>query len=155
VFYTIAVEPFELRAATREGARRYTKLSTLPKGTWAGTPSSRLYGPQRMIVRLRDLRDEVQEYEEREGAWVPVGDLHMLRGDQAANLSLDGLTMVYAGYGPDGAPGVFAAQRRDTSEWFREPHVQLLAGRHRGPQLSPACTTLETITDGQVTTYTR
>lgn len=138
LFYTIVVEPLTLKGALR-GATSWRLDASVPRGTFAGTPSADVFGPRRVMVRMRAGSDEpVQEYEDISGVWTPVGDGRAMTTLRAPNLTPDGLTMVYAGVTETGEPGVFAEQRVSRSAAFGPPH-QLLAGEVQAVQLLGRC----------------
>lgn len=146
----------------RVGTRDWELVDdAVPAGRWPGTPSASRFGAPRMIVRLSPYADEhpdgaeVQEYEERDGAWHPVGERRRLRADLGVNLSPDGLTISYAGYDATGARGVFAQSRSGVDEWFREPPLLLRAGEVRAAQLSADCRRLDVIESRVITRYSQ
>jgi hypothetical protein len=102
-------------------------------------------------VRIR-MGGELQEYEDQDGLWKPIGDTHEFNGLFSANLTENALTMVYAGMQDDGTSAVFEATRASTSDWFGTP-TMILAGDHHDPQLVDDCHKLFVVdpaTDGGV-----
>jgi hypothetical protein len=153
VFYTIAIEPFELRAALR-GDSAWQLDAAVPPGTFAGTPSADSFGPRRVLVRMRANDEEVQELVDDDGRWMPIGAPFAVPGDASPNLTPNGLTMVFAALDAQGMPGVFAASRDDVDSEFGEP-VLLRAGAYRTPQLCGKCQQLYAISDGTLVRYDR
>lgn len=141
LFFTAQIEPPTLIAAALQKSTWQTG-QRVPRGTFAGTPSADVFGPRRVLVRLRDAEPAVQEFEDQSGIWVAVGDPHDLPGIAAPNLTPNGLTMVYADVGD--TPGIFQATRASTSEWFGDPQL-VLAGDHLFPQLLGRCSNLYVI----------
>jgi hypothetical protein len=148
LFYTAMIEPPLLRGALR-GSDAWQLDAPVPGGTFAGTPSADEFGPRRVLVKLHQATDDVQEYEDDNGVWTPVGDVRQVPTTFAPNLTPTGLTMVYWQYAPGGgdvpdSSGVYLASRGSTSEWFGDATL-ILPGDHRAPQLLGACTALYTI----------
>jgi hypothetical protein len=134
LIYTIAIEPPVLRGAVRDASGAWLLDRTVPAATFAGTPSANIFGPRRMIVRVFPTDTAVQELEDVDGAWTPIGDPHELGGALAPNLVPNGLTMVWSDSDADGNPVVLAATRGSTDGWFGEPNPILHASA-RAPQL--------------------
>lgn len=151
LFFTAMIEPPTLMAAALQKDSWHTGQRA-PLGTYAGTPSADVFGPRRVLVRLRDAAPTVQEYEDQSGIWVAVGAPHDLPGVAAPNLTPNGLTMVYAG--GDSNPGIFQATRPSTSAWFGDPQL-VLAGNHLAPQLLGRCSDLYVIDQTTLTRYER
>ena len=151
LFFTAMIEPPTLIAAALQKSTWQTG-QRVPRGTFAGTPSADVFGPRRVIVRLRDAAPAVQEFEDQSGIWVAVGDPHDLPGVAAPNLTPNGLTMVYAG--GDSTPGIYQATRASTSDWFGDPQL-VLAGAHLAPQLLGRCSNLYVIDNSTTRTLTR
>lgn len=151
LFFTAMIEPPTLMAAALQESTWHTGQRA-PRGTFAGTPSADVFGPRRVLVRLRDAQPAIQEYEDQSGIWVAVGDPHDLPGIGAPNLTPNGLTMVYAA--GDGNPGIFQATRASTSEWFGDPQL-VLAGEHIWPQLLGRCHDLYVVDGTMLTRYER
>jgi hypothetical protein len=148
LFYTASIEPPLLQGAVRSGAQ-WTLGTRVPPGTYAGTPSADEFGPRRVLVRLRDARELVEEYEDDAGVWLPVGDPHLVAGAYAPNLTPTGLTMVYAADDPaTAAPAVMLATRASVADWFGEA-IAILPGAHRSPQLLDVCRELYVVDDNQ------
>jgi len=145
------IEPPTLMAAALQDSTWQTGQRA-PRGTFAGTPSADVFGPRRVIVRLRDTQPAVQEFEDQSGIWVAVGDPHDLPGVAAPNLTPNGLTMVYAVVGDN--PGIYQATRASTSAWFGDPQL-VLAGDHLAPQLLGRCSNLYVIDNTTTRTLTR
>lgn len=148
LFYTSFAEPPILKGALRGGPAAWQLDAGVPRGTFAGTPSADVYGPRRLLVKMREGSDEVQEYEDRSGRWTPIGTPRALQSRFAPNLTPNGLTMVYAGVDATGAPAVLAAQRPSTDAEFGEPMV-VLPGEVQTAQLLGQCKQLYT-SDGQM-----
>lgn len=149
MLFTAAIEPPTLFAAARASDGTWRVDSNVPPGIYAGTPSADVLGPRRVLVRMFGAEVErdgppLQEYEDIDGVWTPVGDRRDYPGDFAPNLTPDALTMVYAGKQADGTPAVFQASRSSRQVWFDAP-VAILAGAHADPQLVDRCGTLYTI----------
>lgn len=151
LFFTAMIEPPTLMAAglSQDGWQLGQRA---PRGTYAGTPSADTFGPRRSLVRLDDVSQAVQEFEDQNGIWVAVGDPHDVSGFVAPNLTPNGLTMVYRGDGDN--PGIFLATRASTSTWFGQGQL-VLAGDHRFPQLLGQCHDLYVVDDGTLTRYER
>lgn len=149
LFYTASIEPPVLRGALRAGDAQWQLDAGTPRGSYAGTPSADVFGPRRVLVRMRMTGEEIVEYEDDNGRWVPVGDPHPVVGTIAPNLTPNGLTMVYAGFDDEQQPAIFAATRSSTAEWFGAPAI-ILRGMHRSPLLLGRCKRLYTIADGSV-----
>lgn len=148
LFYTVVAEPMLLKGALRNASTQYTLQAGVPRGTFAGTPSADVFGPRRVLVKLRPGLDDlaVQEYEDVSGTWVAVGEPQTIATERAPNLTPDGLTMVYPGVTEGGEPAVFAAQRSARSSTFGAP-VKILDGAFTGAQLCGRCARLYA-TDG-------
>lgn len=146
LFFTAVVEPPELKGMLRGDEGVWVVAPAVPRGTYAGTPSADVFGPRRVMVKLRDGTDEVQEYEDVSGRWMPVSGVLSIATARAPNLTPDGLTMVYPGTTTVGEPAVFAAQRASTAEPFGEV-TQILPGAFAGVQLVAQCQRLYA-TDG-------
>ena len=141
LFYTTNTEPYVLKGALRGDA--WLLDATVPRATFAGTPSADVFGPRRLLVRERAENDLILEYEDVAGRWTTVGEPHSVPATYVPDLTPNGLTMVYAGTDADGNPAVMAAQRRSTSEWFGTPTV-LLPGTFSSAQLLGECKRLYT-----------
>ena len=128
-----------------------------PKGVFAGSPTSTDFGARRVLVRLRDSRPEIQEYEDDGTAWRPVGKPQPVDGMFAPSLTPSGLTMVWIQRDADGNNNVVAANRDSTSDWFGDPVVILHAFSARAPQLldGKRCDQLYVIVDNQLRRYQR
>jgi hypothetical protein len=148
LFYTAAIEPMVLEGALRGGATQWQQGATVPHGTFAGTPSADVFGPRRMVLKVRPTDTTVIELEDQSGVWTQIGDPHPLASVRAPNLTPNGLTMVWPGTGDDGMPAVFAAQRKTTANWFGTPTV-LRSGMYYNAQLLDSCKRLYT-TDGNM-----
>lgn len=148
LFYTVIAEPMLLKGALRGEAMQYTLQAGVPRGTFAGTPSADVFGPRRVLVKLRPGLDDasIQEYEDNGAAWIAVGEPRAIATERAPNLTPDGLTMVYAGSSDAGEPAVFAAQRSSRNAAFGEP-VRILDGAFTQVQLCGRCARLYA-TDG-------
>jgi hypothetical protein len=72
--------------------------------------------------------------------WQPVGDVRLIGGNYAPNLTPSGLDMLYQDDPGDGA-AVFIAHRPSTAVWFGPP-VAILPGVHSFPQLLDHCRSL-------------
>jgi hypothetical protein len=141
LFATAQVETPFLMAAVRTGAASWKLDGVVPIGTIAGTPSAAEFGPRRVLVRLRPLLPEVQEYEADGNQWRPIGDTHAVPGDRAPNLTPSGLDMVYYYDRPADQPGVYIAHRSSIEAWFGSP-TAILPGTHTVPQLLGRCRSL-------------
>ena len=148
LLYTIAIEPYELRGALRD-SDVWQLDAAVPRGTYAGTPSADVFGPRRVLVRMRMIGEEVQEYEDRDGRWVAVGAPFEVPSMFAPNLTPNGLTMVFDAIDAEGMPGVFAKQRTHVDKEFGEP-VALIRGAFSSPQLCGSCRQLYALADGQL-----
>jgi hypothetical protein len=144
LFYTILIEPLTLRAALRGEPTAWVTDAGVPRGTFAGTPSADVFGPRRVMVKMRPPPDtEVVEYEDVGGRWSVIGAAPAIEALRAPNLTPDGLTMVWTSRPVDGEHAVFAAQRSSTKAPFGEP-VKLLAGDFANAQLLGRCKRLYT-----------
>ena len=148
LFYTIVVEPLELKGALRGGAAEWHLGAGTPRGTYAGTPSADVFGPRRVMVKMRSGDTEVQEFEDVGGVWTTVGTPLAMSAQRAPNLTPNGLTMVYPGFSEAGVPAVYVAQRASTSAEFGEP-TAILEGSFFNAQLVGACSRLYA-TDGTI-----
>jgi hypothetical protein len=158
LLYTTTSEPMQLEGALRGGPGEWTLGARAPAATFVGTPSADVFGPRRMIARMHEYDDNVQELEDRNGTWVPVGEAHPLAGDLAPNLTPNGLTAVFTrsvmletGVVLD----VYGATRPSTDEWFGDPVKILDASNDRAPQLLGHCDRLYTVHDGMLRRYDR
>jgi hypothetical protein len=142
LLFTANIEPYTLYAAVR-GNPDWRLDPNVPLGTYAGTPSADAFGPRRVLVRMR-WAGPLQEYEDDNGLWKPVGDGHDFDGLESANLTPNGLSMVYAAMQSDGTQAVMLATRKATSQWFGTPAV-ILTGEHSSPQLLDQCRSLYVI----------
>jgi hypothetical protein len=154
LFYTAVIEPMVLEGALRGGAAQWQQGATVPRGTFAGTPSADVFGPRRLLLTIRPGDPTVIELEDRNGVWTPVGDPHPLVSEHAPNLTPNGLTMVWAGTADDGMPAVLAAQRKSTAEWFGAPTV-LRSGAYYNAQLLDDCKRLYTTDREMLEEYDR
>lgn len=152
LFYTINTEPYVLKGALRGGA--WLLDATVPRATFAGTPSADAFGPRRVLVRERAESDLIAEFEDVAGHWTSVGEPHAVSATYVPALTPNGLTMVYAGADADGNPAVMAAQRSSTSEWFGTPTV-LLPGTFSSAQLLGECKRLYTSDGTMLRQYDR
>lgn len=143
LFYTASSEPDLLKGALRGSATQWVLGATTPRGVFAGTPSADVFGPRRLLVKERELGDEIQEYEDIAGRWTPVGMPHAVPSFHAPNLTPNGLTMVFAGTDEAGVPGIRAAQRASITEWFGPP-TTLREGAFYAAQLLGECKRLYT-----------
>ena len=152
LFYTTNTEPLVLKGALR--GESWLLDATVPRATFAGTPSADVFGPRRLLVRERAENDLITEYEDVAGRWTPVGEPHAVAASLVPDLTPNGLTMVFAGTDADGNPAVMAAQRGSTSEWFGEPTV-LLPGAFVSAQLLGDCKRLYTSDGSMLRQYDR
>lgn len=143
MFYTAIVEPPMLKGALHGTATEWRLDVGVPRGTYAGTPSADVFGPRRVMVKLRDSDTAVQEYEDVAGKWTTVGQPVPLLTNVAPNLTPDGLTMIFPGFSAIGQPAVFVAQRPAITVAFSEP-IAVLAGTFRSAQLTQQCKRLYT-----------
>jgi hypothetical protein len=146
VFFTAMIEPAVLHAAVRTAPGMWKDDPIMPVGTFAGTPSADEFGPKRVLVLMQNvLSAQLQEYENDDGLWKPVGDAHPNVSDRAPNLTPNGLTMVYN----DGTGAVGIATRKSTADWFGDPVTILRASQyaddHTAPQLLDQCRQLYVI----------
>jgi hypothetical protein len=153
LFYTIAVEPFELRGALRS-ADTWLLDAAVPAGTFAGTPSADEFGPRRVLVRRLPSDEDVQEFVDDNGRWLPIGAPTRVVTQGSPNLTPNGLTMVFVGRDLDGLPGIYAASRDGVDASFGEP-VLLRAGDYRAPQLCGRCQQLYAIDNGMLVRFDR
>lgn len=150
-FVTPATEPLVVRAISKQdGQWRFDPR--VPKGAFVGTPTDSMSDqPVRAVARLFENTPEYLEYERDAGGnWIPVGTRFALNAIEAANLTPDGLALVYEGVEQE-EHGVYVAQRASIDEGFREP-IRVLAGVHRHPQLFDGCSVLLSVEDGEVLT---
>jgi hypothetical protein len=155
VFVTPAVEsPVAQTIVKRDG--KWQVDPHVPKGVYVGTPTDSMADqPVRAVARLFENVPEYLEYERApDGSWSPVGAPFTLDATHVANLTPDGLALVYQGIEKD-EPGVYVAQRASLDESFREP-IRVFAGVHRAPQLFDGCSVLMSIEpDGVMKKLTR
>ncbi len=150
MLYTISVEPMELRGALRGDGAAWQLDATVPRGTFAGTPSADAFGPRRVLVRMTAASNDVQEYVvDDAGHWVTSGEPFEVASMLAPNLTPNGLTMAYAT-----DEGVFAVSRDDVESPWGAP-VLLRAGAYLSPQLCDRCQRLYTIGEGSLRRYDR
>jgi hypothetical protein len=135
VMFSVVLDTPVVKAALRVGGATWNMRGLAPVGAYAGTPSADEFGPRRVLVRP-SFESDLQEYEDQDGQWVAIGDLHALDGSFAPNLTPNGLDMVWSGAG-----AVVIAHRTTRDDWFGDP-VQILAGAHIGPQLLDRCNQL-------------
>jgi hypothetical protein len=154
LFYTASVEPMLLKGALRPGANEWILDAAVPRGTFAGTPSADVFGPRRVLVKERQTELGVQEYEDVEGRWMPVGAPHDVAAFLAPNLTPNGLTMVFTGTDDAGELAIRAAQRASTAEWFGPP-TTLRAGAFYTAQLLGECRRLYAIEDNSLKQFDR
>lgn len=144
VFFTILIEPLTLKGALRGDTTNWRLDARVPRGTFAGTPSADVFGPRRVLVRMRAGDEEpIQEYEDQAGVWNPVGPPRVMRTPRAPNLTPDGLTMVYPGFDEVGEPAVFVQQRPSTTAEFGDAKA-ILPGAFTNAQLLARCQKLYT-----------
>lgn len=143
--FTASIEPPTLFMAFQENGK-WKFDPRVPKGTVAGTPSDTMSGkPVRVVVRLFQNQQLFQEYErDDDGNWVPFGGRFELDAYAGANMTQDGLSIVFDGFDEDDMPGVYVAQRGAISNSFGEPN-RVLEGVHQQPQLFGTCNTLYTV----------
>jgi hypothetical protein len=147
MFFTEVVEPPNLVGALRAGAGEWaTTTARLPAGTYAGTPTADEFGPRRVLVRLHEATDQVQEYEDDNGVWKPHGDVHEVPTLIGPNLTPNGLSMVYSPADPTVEQAVYLATRASIDDWFGDP-VAILPGTHVAPQLLDTCKALYVVDD--------
>ena len=150
LFYTATIEPLLLQGALR-GDDVWKLGAAVPRGTFAGTPSADVFGPRRVLVKMLPLDETIQEYENVDGVWVPIGEPLGVSCLAAPNLTPNGLTMVYAGVDVEGHSGVFARQRDSVDDAFGLP-TTLRTGNARAPQLCGKCRQLYAIDSAGDTT---
>jgi hypothetical protein len=153
LFYTIMVEPMELKGALR-GDEGWRLDAVVPRGTFAGTPSADVFGPRRVMIRERELSADVQEFEDTNGVWKPIGAPLPIPGMLPPSLTPNGLTMVYAATDAEGAPMILAAQRSSVDAEFSAPTI-LLRGDYRAPQLCGMCQQLYVISGPDLVRFDR
>src|SRR6185503_16266524 len=146
VFFTAQIEPQTLKGAVR-GGDTWQLGAEVPRGTYAGTPSADVFGPRRVLVRERVTSEDIQEFEDVDGHWQPIGVALPLVGLGAPNLTPNGLTMVYVGFDDALEHVVFARSRESVDAPFGEP-VALRKGVMRAPQLCGKCKQLYVIDSG-------
>lgn len=157
--FTAAFEPPEILAVTTVDGKLVFDTH-VPKGTIAGTPTNRMSGkPVRVMVRLFQMQELFQEYERADdGTWSPVGARLELRAVAGANMTQDGLAIVFDGFHKDNTRGVYIAQRGSIDDSFETPQL-VLEGVHAQPQLFDTCNKLYAIDEGedgaQLTRYIR
>jgi hypothetical protein len=154
LFYTAPFEPFTLMGAVRTSDGMWLTGRAVPKATYAGTPSADAYGPRRVFVRMRHGDTVVEELEDVNGVWTPIGESREVTGVAAPNLVPSGLTMVWSGVDPAtpevAGEVVFAASRATASEPFGAPRV-ILSRPVRAPQLiGDRCQTLYASENGRL-----
>ena len=147
VFFTASIEPMTIFQMRKDDDDKWVFDPKVPKGTFAGTPSDSKSGkPVRVVVRLFALKDVFQEYERQaDGSWIPVNDPFELAAARGANLSPDGLVIVYDGFedGPE-ERGVYVDDRDSFDETFGRG-INIFAGTHQHPQLFDDCSVLYAI----------
>jgi hypothetical protein len=155
ILFTAGNEPPEILAARPMGDS-WVFDKNVPKGYIAGTPSDRMTGdPVRVIVRLFAVTEtgmkDFAEYERTaEGTWIEVNERFTIRAAAGANLTPDGLAIVYDGYEDgDDKRGVYVRQRASLDESFGGDRASELIfdGTHTFPQLFGDCTSLYTVDD--------
>lgn len=145
LLFTADIEPPTLHAAVG-GGTDWRLDSNVPVGTYAGTPSADAFGPRRVLVRIHRT-GMLQEYEDDNGLWKPVGDPQPFDGQWSANLTPNGLTMVYTARQMDSTLAVMMATRTSMSQAFGPASV-ILPGDHAQPQLLDQCKSLYVIDPG-------
>lgn len=153
LFYTADIEPPLLQGALRKTEGSWQIAATVPRGTFAGTPSADVFGPRHLLVQLRTGDGAIQEYVDADGHWVTVGDPHPLVTESPPNLTPNGLTAVFAKVADDQVTReIYEMSRATTAAWFGEP-VKIFAGTAGHPQLLGQCRQLYTLDEGQVRRY--
>ena len=148
-FQTAAIEPPQILAVTKKDDE-WIFDPHVPKGFIAGTPTNRMNNgkPVRVLVRLFPYDQQFQEYERDDtGQWFAVGDRFELKAFGGANMTQDGLAIVFDGFHKDDKRGVYIAQRATLDDSFEEPQM-VLEGVHVQPQLFDDCGKLYAIDEG-------
>jgi hypothetical protein len=157
LLYTSATEPPQLEGALRASPGSWQPAARTPVATYTGTPSADVFGPRRMLARMHEFDHDdqgqptVQELEDQDGTWVPIGTAHPLDADVPPNLTPNGLTAVFsrATIAETGvATEIYGMTRPSTDVWFGEPVKILANGNDQAPQLLGHCERLYTIHDG-------
>jgi hypothetical protein len=158
LLYTSATEPPMLEGALRASPGSWKLDARVPIATYVGTPSADVFGPRRVLAKMRPLDETVQELEDENGTWVPVGDAHPLASDLAPNLTPNGLTAVFSRptlTETGVVHEIFGMTRASTDEWFGEPVKILANGEDAHPQLLGQCQRLYTVHVGTMRRYDR
>jgi hypothetical protein len=155
LLFSTATEPVLLEGALRASPGSWQPAARTPLATYAGTPSADVFGPRRMLARMHSFDETVQELEDQNGTWVPVGEAHMLASETPPNLTPNGLTAVFARATPAEtgiATEIYGMTRPSTDVWFDEPVKILANGNDQSPQLLGHCERLYTIHNGDTLT---
>ena len=146
-FQAASIEPLTIQRIEQKNGK-WDFDPHVPKGVIAGTPSDSMADkPVRVVVRLFQNKQEFLEYElAADGNWMPMGQRFDLPSLGGANLTPDGLALVFDGI-KDDKRGVYVAQRSTLAEEFRTP-VLVFSGAHQFPQLFDGCDTLYSVEEG-------
>ena len=158
LLYTESTEPMQLQGALRASAGSWKVGARIPSVTFAGTPSADVFGPRRMLARVHELDEKLQELEDQDGLWVPIGEPHDFTSDLVPNLTPNGLTAVFTRTVPLETGiviDVYGVTRASTDEWFGEPQKILEASSDMAPQLLGHCDSLYTVHEGMLRRYAR
>ena len=150
LLYTTGGEPPILEGALRGEPGMWKLGARVPTATFVGTTSADVFGPRRALARIRPFDTELQELEDDNGTWVPVGDPHPFEGQSAPNLTPNGLTAVFAVRTPTETSftsEIYGMTRASTAEWFGAPVKILANDKDSAPQLLGHCERLYTIHD--------
>ena len=151
LLYTASMEPLMLEGALRAGPGSWTLGARTPVATYVGTSSADVFGPRRMLARMRDQDETVQELEDQNGTWKPIGDAHPLLSTFPPNLTPNGLTAVFARSTTTDTgmiSEIYGMTRSSPNEWFGEPVKILENSNDDMPQLLGNCSRLYTVHKG-------
>jgi hypothetical protein len=140
LFFSGAIEPPLLQTAKRLGSGDWVVGGDVPAGVYAGATTAVALGPRRVLARLHDATQDVQEYEQTElGTWQPINGVLSLPSVFAPSLLPNGLTLVFATLaGGSGGSGVYAAQRDSLDAAFGTPRL-VLAGSFNDAAMTSQC----------------
>jgi hypothetical protein len=131
LFFSNEIEPPDLGMAERTSEGWKVSTRQPPKGVHAGTPTAKLFGARRVLVKIGQegvveqagqVRD-TQEYVEDGDSWRPVGDRQALATLFAPNLTPNGMTAVFVEQDADGNSVVVIATRKHVSDSFTDRTV--------------------------------
>ncbi|HUS33491.1 MAG TPA: hypothetical protein VMZ53_33545 [Kofleriaceae bacterium] len=158
LLYTSSTEPPVLEGALRGAPGSWTLEARTPIATFVGTPTADVFGPRRVLARMHMNDATVQELEDDNGTWVPVGGAHDFDSEMPPNLTPNGLTAVFTRRTlteSGDALEVYGMTRPSMDEWFGTPVKILANGNDEAPQLLGHCERLYTIHDGLMRRYDR